>query len=132
MTAFIKTLKTVQLRKQLSFEKILAEIKDGSLFGFVLCDIHTPGTLKKLFEELPPMFKNVEASREDIGDHMRNYAEQKKNFKKTDNAADWELFWEGSADQHSFSKMVFKHWPGDYTNPRIYSISSRKMFSKLS
>ena len=70
VTVFIKTLKTVQSRKQLSFQKILAGIKDGSLFGFVLCYIHTPETLKKLFEELTPIFKNVKVSREDIGDHM--------------------------------------------------------------
>ena len=57
VTAFIKTLKTVQPRKQLSFQKILAGIKDGSLFGFILCVIHTPETLKKLFEELPPYLK---------------------------------------------------------------------------
>ena len=75
MTAFIKTLKTVQPRKQLSFQKTLAGAEDGSIFGFILCGIHTPKTLKKLFEKLPPIFKNVEVSREYIGDHLRTYAE---------------------------------------------------------
>ena len=82
MTAFIKTLKTVQPRKQLSFQKILAGVKDSSLFRFVLCDIHTPETLKKLFEELTPICKNVEVSREDIGDHMRTYAEKNNILRK--------------------------------------------------
>ena len=61
-----------------------------------------------------------------------NLRRRKQHFKKTEEDADWELFWERSADQHSFSKMIFKPWPGDDTNPRIYSISSRKMVSKLS
>jgi hypothetical protein len=30
--------------------------------------------MKSKFAEMPPIFKNVEVSRDDIGDHMRQYA----------------------------------------------------------
>ena len=51
-------------------------IKDGSLFGLVECDIRVPDTLLQDFAEMPPIFKNTEISRNDIGDHMKAYAEK--------------------------------------------------------
>jgi hypothetical protein len=37
-------------------------------------DLHVPDHLKPTFAEMSPIFKNVEVSRDDIGDHMRQYA----------------------------------------------------------
>jgi hypothetical protein len=36
-------------------------------------DLHVPDHLKPTFAEMSPIFKNVEVSRDDIGDHMRQY-----------------------------------------------------------
>jgi hypothetical protein len=44
------------------------------LFGALEVDLHVPDTMKSKFTEMPPIFKNVEVSRNDIGDHMRQYA----------------------------------------------------------
>ncbi|BFZ06709.1 hypothetical protein BsWGS_09748 [Bradybaena similaris] len=57
---------------------IIAAVKDGSLFGLVECDIHVPDEHKKRFSEMTPIFKNIEVSREDIGDYMQEYAEKNK------------------------------------------------------
>jgi G:T-mismatch repair DNA endonuclease (very short patch repair protein) len=58
-----------------STKAILRGVKDGSLFGFVQCDIHVPDDLKAKFAEMPPIFKNVNIKRDDIGEFMKNYAE---------------------------------------------------------
>jgi hypothetical protein len=44
------------------------------LFGALEVDLHVPDNLKFKFAEMPPIFKNVEVSRDDIGDHVRQYA----------------------------------------------------------
>ena len=76
ISAFLKTLKLCKPRYGLNSEKILKGIKDGSLFGMLLCDIETPSYLKPLFAELCPILKNAEVSRDDIGPLMKDYAEK--------------------------------------------------------
>ena len=51
-------------------------VKDGSLFGLVLCDIRVPEHLYDYFSEMPPIFKNAQVSREDVSDFMNNYAKR--------------------------------------------------------
>jgi len=48
----------------------------------LLCDIKTPDKLKPKFEEFCPIFKNTTVSWDDIGEHMREYAERNNVFKK--------------------------------------------------
>jgi len=60
----------------LTSEQILTGVLNGSLFGVVECDIEVPEELKEKFSEMCPIFKNVEISREDIGDYMREFAEE--------------------------------------------------------
>ena len=55
-------------------DSLLAKIKDGSLFGYVQCDLVVPDELKTKFANFPPIFKNTEVGRDDIRDHMKNYA----------------------------------------------------------
>ena len=59
-----------------SQEEILSAVKIGDLFGFVRCDIHVPDDKKHIWSEMPPIFKHVEVSRDDIGDFMRDYGIQ--------------------------------------------------------
>jgi hypothetical protein len=47
------------------------------LFGALEVDLHVPDDLKSKFVEMPPIFKNIEVSRDDIGDHMKTYAEER-------------------------------------------------------
>ena len=51
-------------------------ILDDELFGCIECDIHVPDDLKPLFTEMPPIFKNIEIDRADIGDFMRSFGEE--------------------------------------------------------
>ena len=57
-------------------------MQNGKLFGMLLCHIETPEELKPKFEEFCPIFKNTVVSRDDIGEHMRDYAERNNVFKK--------------------------------------------------
>ena len=55
---------------------IINAVQNETLFGCVECDIHVPDHLREQFQEMCPIFKNTEISREDIGDFMKAYAEE--------------------------------------------------------
>ena len=42
------------------------------------CDIEVPDNLRSKFNNFPPIFKNTLVSKSDIGDLMKNYAEEEK------------------------------------------------------
>ena len=60
----------------LTEEGLLQRIKDGNLFGYLQCDIEVPEHLRENFANFPPIFKNTNVSRDDIGPLMRDYAEK--------------------------------------------------------
>ena len=70
------------LGRKPSEQDIINAVQNGTLFGLVYVDIRTPDHLKDRFAELPPIFKNTEVSREDIGDFMKAYAERTETLKK--------------------------------------------------
>ena len=82
---FLKTLKCVQPKHQLSFEKIVKGIKNKELFGFLIVDIHTPEDLKHFCRDFPPIIKNTNISRENNGVYMQKVAEQHDLLKKPKN-----------------------------------------------
>ena len=57
-------------------ESLLEQIRNGKLFGFVQGDIEVPEKLKERFAKFPPIFKNTEIGRHDIGSLMQVYAEK--------------------------------------------------------
>ena len=57
-------------------ERLLEQIRSGKLFGYVQCDIEVPEELKKKFASFPPIFKNTNVGRHDIGLLMKDYAEK--------------------------------------------------------
>ena len=65
-------------RRSVAAEQLLEEIKEGKLFGYVQCDIEVPENFRANFANLPPIFKNTFVSKSDIGDLMKNYAEEEK------------------------------------------------------
>ena len=81
-----KTTKTVKrhirehfpYRRSLATEQLLKEIKEGKLFGYVQCGIEVPKNLKANFANFPTKFKNTVVSKSDIGDLMKNYAEEER------------------------------------------------------
>ena len=65
-------------RRSLAAEQLLEEIKKGKLFAYVQCDIEAPENLRANFANFPPIFKNTLFSKSDIGDLMKNYAEEER------------------------------------------------------
>ena len=65
-------------RLTLAAEQLLEEIKEGKFFGYVQCDIEVPGNLRANFANCPPISKNTLVSKSDIGDLMKNYAEEER------------------------------------------------------
>ena len=64
-------------RRSLAAEQLLEKIETGKLFGYVQCDIEVPEELRSKFDNVPPKFKNTLVTKNDIGDVMKNYAEEK-------------------------------------------------------
>ena len=64
-------------RRSLAAEQLLEEIKKGKLIYYVQCDFEVPQNLRANFANFPPIFKNTLVIKSDIGDLMKNYAEEK-------------------------------------------------------
>ena len=65
-------------RRSLAAEQLLEEIKERKLFGYMKCDIELPENLRSKFVNYPPIFQNIFVSKNDIGDLMKNYAEEER------------------------------------------------------
>ena len=65
-------------RRSLQTEQLLEKIKEGKLFGYVQRGIEVPENLRSKFDNFPPIFKNTLVSKSDIGDLMKNYAEEER------------------------------------------------------
>ena len=65
-------------RRSLAAEQRLEKIKEGELFGSVQCDIEVPENLTSKFNNFTPIFKNTLVSKSDIGDLMKNDAEEER------------------------------------------------------
>ena len=63
-------------KRPLREEILLEQIRNGKLFGYVQCHIEVPEELKEKFANFPPIFKNTNVSRHDIGSLMQDYAEK--------------------------------------------------------
>ena len=65
----------------LSCKQLLREICNGKYFGAAVCDIHVPENLKDYFAEIPPVFKNVKVTIDDVGHYMKNICQTLGEFK---------------------------------------------------
>ena len=65
-------------RRSLAVEQLLDEITKGNFFGYVQCDIEVPENLRANIAKFPPIFKNTFVSKSDIGELMKNYAEEER------------------------------------------------------
>ena len=87
----------------MSEDSILQAVMDEKLFGALEVDFHVPDDLKSKFAEMPPIFKNIDVSRDDIGDHMKVYAEEKNMF-------DWKYVWRKNHGYFTFAEVVCGTW----------------------
>ena len=51
-------------------------IHEDKLFGYVQCDLEVPEELRERFANFPPIFKNCDVAKENIGKFMLDYAER--------------------------------------------------------
>ena len=63
-------------KRSLTEHQLVEGIKKGNLFGYVQCDIEVPENLRANFVNFSPMFKITMVTKNDIGDLMKNYAEE--------------------------------------------------------
>ena len=71
--------RTLSFRYSLAAEQILKEIKEGKLVGYVQCDIEVPEKCRSKFDKFLPISKNTLLNnKSDIGDLMKNYAEEER------------------------------------------------------
>ena len=63
-------------KRPLREESLLEQMRSGKFFGYVQCDIEVPEELKKKFANFPPIFKNKNVGRHDIGSLMKDFAEK--------------------------------------------------------
>ena len=59
-----------------SADQILEDVRNDEFFGAIEVDIEVPEDKKDYFREMTPIFKNVDISIDDIGDHMQGYAQE--------------------------------------------------------
>ena len=57
-------------------ERLSEIIKNVRLSGYFQCDIELPVNLQESFRNSPPIFKNVNVGRDDIGPLRKEYAEK--------------------------------------------------------
>ena len=74
--------KIYPFQQSLSKNALIEKIKRGDLFGVVDCSLEVPEHLYPYFGDFPPIFKNCEVGRDDIGDHMKEFAERHKLLSK--------------------------------------------------
>ena len=61
---------------RMSQKAILQGIEDELIFGIAEVDIHVPELLKPYFEDLTPIFKNIDVTMADIGPTMRTFCSE--------------------------------------------------------
>ena len=60
----------------LSRETLLTPIHEDKLFGYVHCDLKIPEELRERFANFPPIFKNCDVGRQNIGIFRLEYAKK--------------------------------------------------------
>ena len=55
-------------------------IESRNLFGYVQCDIEVPENLREAVANFPPIFRNINVGRDDIGPYMKKKFREKRGF----------------------------------------------------
>ena len=59
-------------------QAVLKGLKDKTVFGIVVCDLHVPDELKEYFKDFAPIIKHASINIDDVGDFMKEVAERNK------------------------------------------------------
>ena len=63
-------------KRPLSTDSLLKTKRNGSLFGYVQCNLIVPDELKPTLSSFPPIFKNFDVCCKDIGEYMKKLTEE--------------------------------------------------------
>ena len=63
-------------KSKMTEKEIMEAVMSGKLYGLVECDIHVPEEIRPVFAEMCPIFKNVDITKDDIGNFMKSVAEK--------------------------------------------------------
>ncbi len=66
----------------LNQDKLIHMIQNEEIFGFAEVDMHCPDDRKDEFKDFQPFYKNVEVDIDNIGDHMKQFAEDNGLMKR--------------------------------------------------
>ena len=95
-------------------------IEEDNLFGFIQCALEFPEELREGFENFPPIFKNFDVGRENIGKFMLEYAEKKRVIAKTTTNVKFELQIKQWNSYNTIIKVLFEAGFTLYQNPQIH------------
>ena len=70
-------------KKPLSASSLVQNFRNETMFGHVHSDLGVPDERKAKFSNFPPIFKNLDVTRNYIGEYMKTYAEENDLIKKT-------------------------------------------------
>ena len=70
-------------KRPLSTNSLVQNIRNEKMFGYVQCDLSVPDELKAKFSNFPPIYKNIDVYRNDIGEYMKTYAEENDLLKQS-------------------------------------------------
>ena len=63
-------------RWMMTSQQILNDVRAGTVFGMIECDICLPEELREHFAEMQLVFKNIRLTRDDLGPFMRRYTDE--------------------------------------------------------
>ena len=63
-------------RKSMTEAEIITALHQDKFFGFVDCDLEVAHNLRSKFNEMPPIFKNINISRDNLSAHMQEFARE--------------------------------------------------------
>ena len=66
---------------KITCKDLLVEIRSGPYFGVAICNVHVPQHLKETNFKMPPIFKNIEITNQDVGLYMADLCRKLEEFK---------------------------------------------------
>ena len=118
-------------RRSLAAEQLLEEIKKGKLFGYVQCDIEIPEKLRSKFVNFPLVFKNTLVSKSDIGDLMKNYAEEERVMSQPRKNVDIQLHITKRNTYYSSAVVLSATGVYCYESTPFYRVHSKEMLQRF-
>ena len=108
-------------KKPLSAKSIVRNIRTETMFGYAQCDLSVPDELEAKFSNFLPIFKNIDVSRNDIGEYMKTYVEE-NDLLTTATNVDIELQVNQRNTYHTTFKLLLGSWTTVYKNSLICTI----------